>query len=268
MRSRSSASARSHSARGGGAVAGDRLERLRVGPRVGDRAVAGDAAGEPMAVGGGHRLEALLDALVHEAEPLLEAQHLLADDLEAEVTGLDDAGVDRPDRDLVHAVAFDADERVFLLRRVATSASASKSRRSGKRSIGQLACQTHGRWSSASDAMPTRSNAARCIRFAAGKTTARSGYVESPVGSVCSSSMRPSRVLQHDVDRVAAIAVAIVARPQRDELRALLPRDAARGQEPDRVDRAAPRRHGRGQRGGGESEAGEVHVACARGRVL
>ena len=52
------------------------------------------------------------------AEPLFESQHLLADDLEAEVSGLDDAGVNRPHGDLVHAVAFDPDERVFLLARL------------------------------------------------------------------------------------------------------------------------------------------------------
>ena len=46
------------------------------------------------------------------AEPLLEPQHALADHREAEVPGLDDAGVHRPDRDLVHAVAFDRDEGV------------------------------------------------------------------------------------------------------------------------------------------------------------
>jgi hypothetical protein len=40
--------------------------------------------------------ESLLDPLVRVAEPFLEAQHLLADDREAEVTGLDDARVHRP----------------------------------------------------------------------------------------------------------------------------------------------------------------------------
>ncbi len=86
----------------------------------------------------GQRLEALLDALVRVAQALLEAQHLLADDREAEMSGLDDAGVHRPDRDLVHAVAFDADER-YSSWPGSHLGDASKSRRSGKRSIGQLA---------------------------------------------------------------------------------------------------------------------------------
>ena len=56
--------------------------------------------------------EALLDSLVRVAEPLLEPQHLLADDREAEMPGLDDAGVHRADRDLVDAVAGDANEGI------------------------------------------------------------------------------------------------------------------------------------------------------------
>ena len=89
-----------------------RLRGLRVGPREGDGGVARDAPGEAVALGDGERLEALVDALVHVAQALLEAQHLLADDGEAEVAGLDDAGVDGAHRDLVHAVALDAHEVV------------------------------------------------------------------------------------------------------------------------------------------------------------
>ena len=77
------------------------------------------------------RLEALLDALVHVAQPLLEPQHLLADDLEAEVAGLDDAGVHGSDGDLVHAVAFDAHERIVPPAPASHFGDASKSRRSG-----------------------------------------------------------------------------------------------------------------------------------------
>ena len=58
--------------------------------------------------------EALLDALVHVAKPLLELEDLLADHGEAEVSGLDDAGVHRSDRDFVHAVARDAHEPVLV----------------------------------------------------------------------------------------------------------------------------------------------------------
>src|SRR5215470_10840659 len=56
--------------------------------------------------------ETTLDALVHIAEPLLEPQHLLSDNRETKVPGLDDARVYGSDRDLVHAFALDAHERV------------------------------------------------------------------------------------------------------------------------------------------------------------
>ena len=51
---------------------------------------------------------------MHVAEPLFELQHLLADDREAEVPGLDDAGMDGPDGNLGHAVAGHAHEFVSI----------------------------------------------------------------------------------------------------------------------------------------------------------
>ncbi len=98
--------------------AGDGFQRLRVGARIRDGPVAGNASRQPVPLGERHRLEALFDPLVHVPEALLEAQHLFADDLEAEMSRLDDAGVHRPDGDLVNAVAFDADECVVLLARL------------------------------------------------------------------------------------------------------------------------------------------------------
>ena len=53
-----------------------------------------------------------LDALVHIAEPLLEPHHVLAVGGEAEMAGLDDAGMHRPDRDLMQAFALDRQEGV------------------------------------------------------------------------------------------------------------------------------------------------------------
>ena len=47
-----------------------------------------------------------LDALVGVAEPLFQPHHRLAVGGEAEMAGLDDAGMHRPDRDLVQAVAL------------------------------------------------------------------------------------------------------------------------------------------------------------------
>ena len=56
-----------------------------------------------IAVGRGPALEELLDAAVDEPQPGLQLQDGLADDGEPEVAGLDQPGVHRADRDLVHA---------------------------------------------------------------------------------------------------------------------------------------------------------------------
>ena len=71
------------------------------GQGEGHGAVAGDAAGEPGAAGEVGTLEQPLDALVHIAQALLEAGHGLAIGGEAEMAGLDDAGMHGADRDLV-----------------------------------------------------------------------------------------------------------------------------------------------------------------------
>ena len=77
---------------------------------IGDRRIARDAAGEP---GGAVEVGALhqaVDALVDVAEPLFEPHDRLAIGGEAEMPGLDDAGMHRPDRDLVQALALDREE--------------------------------------------------------------------------------------------------------------------------------------------------------------
>ena len=56
------------------------------------------------------------DALVHVAEPLLQPHHSLAVGGEAEMARLDDAGMHRPDRNLVQALAFGRQE--FVRRRL------------------------------------------------------------------------------------------------------------------------------------------------------
>ena len=74
------------------------LERLAVGPAKAT-AESPDTRAASRAPSSNRQLgEAPLDALVHVAQPLLEPQHLLADDREAEVAGLDDAGMHRADR--------------------------------------------------------------------------------------------------------------------------------------------------------------------------
>ena len=57
--------------------------------------------------------ETSLDALVHVTEAFLEPQYLFTHDREAEVAGLDDAGM-RDHRNLVHTVTFDSHERVTV----------------------------------------------------------------------------------------------------------------------------------------------------------
>jgi len=64
----------------------------------------------------GQLREAPLDTLVRVAESLLELEHLLADDGEAEVSGLDSAGVHRADRNLMHPFARDTNELRALRR--------------------------------------------------------------------------------------------------------------------------------------------------------
>ncbi len=81
--------------------AGGSLGGTGEGQGVGHGAVARDAAGEPSALGEIGTLEQPLDALVDVAQPLLEAGDGLAIGGEAEMAGLDDAGMDRADRDLV-----------------------------------------------------------------------------------------------------------------------------------------------------------------------
>jgi hypothetical protein len=95
-----------------------------------------------VAVGDRERLEALVDSLVDVAHALLEAQHLLAHDGEAEVARLDDARVDGTDRNLVDAVAFDAHEGYgsswFGV------AERTKSRRSGNSSVAHAPWRSQG----------------------------------------------------------------------------------------------------------------------------
>ena len=101
---------RSTSARIGNLAAGQRLDRLAIGRGVADRRVAGH---------GFHRVDRALvrpadqrplDAAVLIAQRDLQVEDLFAVALEAEMPRLDDAGVDRADRDLVDLLPLDAEE--------------------------------------------------------------------------------------------------------------------------------------------------------------
>ncbi len=95
--------------------ASGRLRGHRIRPGVGDRRVSRHPPGESDGVAQRHALEELVDSLVDIAQALLETQHLLTDDREAEVAWLDDAGMHRSDRDLVHSIAGHRYERVVFL---------------------------------------------------------------------------------------------------------------------------------------------------------
>ena len=98
--------------------AGDGLQRRAVRPGEGDGRVPGDARCEAVPLALRELLEPPGHPLVGEAQALLEPEHLLAHDREAEAPGLDGAGVNRPHGDLVHSVAGHRDEGVGLGRAV------------------------------------------------------------------------------------------------------------------------------------------------------
>ena len=89
-----------------------RLDGAREGKRIGDRAVAGGAAGEPRRLRDRAPAIRRFDPLVDVAEALLEPHDGLAVGGEAEMPGLDDAGMHRADRDLVQALAFARQEGI------------------------------------------------------------------------------------------------------------------------------------------------------------
>ena len=91
-----------------------RFDRLRKGEAIGDRAVAGHARRETRGAldrGADHQL---IDALVHEAKPLLKPHDGFAIGREAEMARLDNAGVHGSDRYLVERFAFCGKERVAV----------------------------------------------------------------------------------------------------------------------------------------------------------
>src|SRR4051812_44632268 len=82
------------------------LGRSREGICVSDGGVAGGAAGEARAVREVRACHQSFDALVNVAETFLKPHYCLAVSGEPEVAGLNNAGVNRADRDLVQAGTF------------------------------------------------------------------------------------------------------------------------------------------------------------------
>ena len=79
--------------------------------------------------------QARLDALVRVAEALLQAHHGLAACREAKVTGLDDAGMDRADRNLVQARPLGLEEAVRRATALREAARCASGACSGQRSV-------------------------------------------------------------------------------------------------------------------------------------
>ena len=92
------------------------LDGARVSEGIGHGRVARGAPGELRALVDGGACHQRLDALMHIAEPLLEPRHRLAIGSETEMPWLDDAGMNRPDRDLMQVLALDGEEGIGLLR--------------------------------------------------------------------------------------------------------------------------------------------------------
>src|SRR5262245_13817724 len=76
-----------------------------------DGRIARNALGQFHALGGQPAFKQLLRPLVCEVEANLQINHRLADDAEAEVSGLDDARMNRADGNLINTFAADGQKR-------------------------------------------------------------------------------------------------------------------------------------------------------------
>src|SRR5439155_8803598 len=83
------------------------LARLRVGNTVRDRAGGARAGGERDSLVEGRSLRRSFQTAVLVEEACVDMEDAVADDVKAEVTGFDYAGVDRSDRDLVRVMPPD-----------------------------------------------------------------------------------------------------------------------------------------------------------------
>jgi hypothetical protein len=195
---------------------------------------------------------------VHVGEPLLEAQNLFANDLEAEMAGLDDAGVHRADGYLVHTVAVDPHERIFLL---AGLPFRRRSEIAPQRILVDRPARHPRPWALiigvAGDAQEVERRALHPVR---GREDRRDvGKMCVGVGQRVFEQRQSIAVRERDPHAETARPVALVARPQRHEASSLLPCEPARGEELSRAYRHALHRDDARQRGGGETERRDVH---------
>src|SRR5262249_12910315 len=90
------------------------FQRLAVSPGESHGGVARYARGKAVRIQDRHLRKAQLDPLVRVAEALLEPQYLLPDNREAEVSRLNDSGVNRPDGNLVYPLPGNTHELIFF----------------------------------------------------------------------------------------------------------------------------------------------------------
>ena len=90
------------------------FQRLAIRPRKSHGGISGNACSQALSLEQRKFSEAAFDALVDVSQTFFEPQDFLPDHREAEVAGLDDARVNRTDRDFVHAVALHGHEGVVV----------------------------------------------------------------------------------------------------------------------------------------------------------
>ena len=197
------------------------------------------------------------------AEALLQPQHLLADHLKAEVPRLDDSGVHRADRNLVHAIARHAHERIILLTGLPFGQGDEVA---PERELIDRPRSLPGPWPLiVRVALYADKIESRALHTVGGGEDRREiGIACALVGKRVLQQRQTVAVFQQYAQTKTALPVAFVARPQGDELPALLPGKPTRGDELPRADRTALRGHIAGQRRSGDTERRDVHAQLIR----
>jgi hypothetical protein len=166
---------------------------------------------------------------VHIAQARLEPQHALADDREAEMSRLDDAGMHRSYRHLVHAFAFDPDERIAGI-------AGGELRLQGDRAAQRERAIAPGPMAQPSALVVARAQAQevadRPLHAGGGGEDARGVRVAFSLDG----KIKAKQALVHDDERMDR--ERFVAPPERAEPRALLLGCLQRGEPALRVDRA------------------------------
>ena len=143
---------------------------------VGEAGIAGNAFGQPDAVRHGQVLEKFLRAFVRVEQAQLQVEHRLARHAEKEMPRLDDAGVNRADRHLKHAFAFDLAELVPLAAGTAAARCANRSPCAADRlPASRRAARSGAGWDGRSSLRPNRSWISRSCQLTAGTALVSEG---------------------------------------------------------------------------------------------